>query len=373
MSSGDRYDDLGAVFLCEWVRRSSDVPPTDRRVIDVAILDMHHDWPNLGHDSIVRAVEEIAHDLRPLLEAAGMRIRTLSYDVRRSLMIPQAPGDRHLLYVGTGGPGHIDPRRNDGVSDGTQGIREDASWERPLFRLFDAIQSDQRAVLLAVCHTFGVLCRWAGVARPVLRGVDKGGKSSGVRENALTAAAVDHPWFARLAAQLRDGRHVRILDSRLFDLIPESPHFPAGVLPIGHDVDPRDRSEGEAVTMLEFARDGEGTLPRVFAVNHHPEVRDVRRQMHLLNRKLARGEVTREWYDERARALRQMHATAESQAELMLTSQYTLLAPLRYHLYRLVRCRAADLGCSTDLSEEQVLSRPSGTLDREPDLDGPGH
>jgi hypothetical protein len=368
MPAEECYEDFGGVFLCERLRRSDDVPPIDRRIIDVAILDMHHEWPNLGHDSLVRAVGEIAHDLRPLLDTAGIRIRTLSYDVRRSLMIPDEPGDRHFLYIGTGGPGHIDPRRNDGLSEGTQGIREDASWESPLFRLFDSIAGDSRAVLLAVCHTFGVLCRWAGVARPVLRGPEKGGKSSGVRENALTSAALSHPWFGRLAPQLSDGRHVRILDSRLFDLVPESAHFPGGVLPIGFDVDPRDRSDGEAVTMLEFARDMHGMLPRIFAVNHHPEVRDGRRQLHLLNRKLSRGEVTREWYDERLAAVRQMIATTELQVALTLTSQYTLLAPLRYHLYRQVRVRAAELGCPTDLNESQVLSRPSGTLEREPEF-----
>jgi hypothetical protein len=120
--------------------------------------------------------------------------------------------------------------------------------------------------------------------------------------------------------------------------------------------------------MLEFARDTDGMLPRIFAVNHHPEVRDVRRQLHLLDWKLSRGDVTREWYDERLAALRQMDATTGLQLELALTSQYTLLAPLRYHLYRQVRLRAAELGCPTDLNEAQVLSRPSGTLEREPEF-----
>ena len=39
--------------------------------------------------------------------------------------------------------------RNDGVSPGTQGIREDPSWEAPAFRLFDAIHGAPDAALLA--------------------------------------------------------------------------------------------------------------------------------------------------------------------------------------------------------------------------------
>ena len=88
----------------------------------------------------------------PFLEQAGLAARVLSYDVRSRGMIPEPPGDRLRLYIGTGGPGHIDPRRNDGASEGTQGIVEDPSWEAPLFRLFDAVRADETAALLAVCH-----------------------------------------------------------------------------------------------------------------------------------------------------------------------------------------------------------------------------
>ena len=84
-----------------------------------------------------------------------------------------------MLYVGTGGPGHLDPRLNDGAEAGSQGIKEDPAWEPRLFELFDAIRADDEAALFAVCHTFGVMCRWLGVADAVLRGPEKGGKSSG--------------------------------------------------------------------------------------------------------------------------------------------------------------------------------------------------
>ena len=112
--------------------------------------------------------------------------------VRRSpgaARFPTPPGGRHALYVGTGGPGHLDPRKNDGIADGAQGINEDPSWEAPLFRLFDAIRRSDHGVLLGVCHTFGVMCRWLGVADAgACAAPEKGGKSSGIVDNILTDA-----------------------------------------------------------------------------------------------------------------------------------------------------------------------------------------
>ena len=139
----------------------------------------------------------------PALRAAGLRVRVLSYDVRRGHCIPDVPGKRHGIYVGTGGPGHLDPRLNDGISPGSQGIAEDPGWEGPLFGLFDANRADDDAALLAVCHTFGVMCRWLGIADAVLRGPEKGGKSSGIVDNVLTDAALRQLWEAELAA-MRD-------------------------------------------------------------------------------------------------------------------------------------------------------------------------
>jgi len=51
--------------------------------------------------------------------------------------------------------------------------------------------------------------------------------------------------------------------------------------------------------MMEFARDRGGVMPRVFGVNHHPEIVDRARQMMLLQQKRERGEVTPEWSEER--------------------------------------------------------------------------
>ncbi len=357
-------EDSGAIFSCHLVRRDTDVPGRDRRAIEVAILDMHHEWPNLGLDSLVRCIAEVTLDLQPLLASAGLRIRVLSYDVRRSLMVPSPPGQRHRIYIGSGGPGHVDPKFNDGRTIGAQGILENPAWERPVFELFDAICSDGDAVLLAVCHTFGVLCRWAGIARPVLRGAGKGGKSSGIVRNWLTDEAMSHPWFSRFSSTLDDGRHFSVLDSRLFDLIAESRNFPHGVLPLSYEDDPRVCTSDNALTMVELARDREGVLPRILAVNHHPEIRDRRRQRRILQLKLARGEVTNTWHDERERSLSQGFDSPEAEPNILLTSQFTLVAPLRFYLYRQVRLRAEEMGVKTELHEDLVLSLPSGILDR---------
>src|SRR5262245_37884079 len=108
-------------FLYQAIAGSAEVPPRDERVVDVAVLDMNHGWPNLGPDSLVHALRETACDLLPELQAAGLTLRVLSFDVRRG-RLPELPGGRFAVYVGTGGPGHLDPRCNDGVSEGSQGI-----------------------------------------------------------------------------------------------------------------------------------------------------------------------------------------------------------------------------------------------------------
>ena len=353
----------GPVFSRARIEGPADVPPADAGAVDVAVLDMNHGWPNLGHDSLVHAVQEAACDLAPALQAAGLRVRVLSYDVRRSGGVPEDPGGRFGLYLGTGGPGHLDPRKNDGESEGTQGIREDPSWERPLFELFDAIQADAEASLLGVCHSFGLLCRWSAAAEPRLRGPQQGGKSSGVLENVLTPEAQDHPWFGRFARELPDGRRLRVVDSRLFDLVAPDSRLPDGIVPIGRETLGVGGPPGEAITMLEFARDRDGVMPRVFGVNHHPEIVDRSRQFMLLRRKLKQGEVTQDWYAERAEILTRTYPDENSEQRLHLTSDYTLLGPLRFHLARQLRLRAARLGRVLDVHEDRVLEEAlrSGT------------
>jgi hypothetical protein len=339
---------------CEYARieRDGDLPPADPDVIDVAVLDMHHGWPNLGHDAIVHGVQNAVCDLQSDLAAAGLRFRVLSYDVRRG-RIPEGPGGRHVIYVGTGGPGHLDPTKNDGVSPGSQGIREDPAWETPLFRLFDRIRADDDAVLLAVCHTFGVMCRWLGVADAVLRGPEKGGKSTGILENVLTPAAASHPWFGLFARELPDRRRLRILDSRLYDLIPHAEPLPDGVTAIGYEALGIGGPAGNALTMMEVARDRAGGMPRIFGVNHHPEIVNRPRQLTILRKRMERGEVTPGWYEERVAALTQdIHDHGDR--ALHVTSSYTLLAPLRHYLHQEALGRARQLGRTLRIDSDRV-------------------
>jgi hypothetical protein len=291
-------------------------PQSDR--IDVALLDMNHHWPNVGHDALVHAVLEAAEPLRSSLVRAAKKVRVISYDVRRRHQIPDA---RFRIYIGTGGPGHLDPRLNDGISEFSQGIEETDAWEAPLFRLFDAILADESASMFAICHSFGLVCRWSGVAHPELRTE----KSSGMPLNRLSAEARRHPWFEQFARELSDREHFRVVDNRLFDLILDD----AGKsIPIAFEA-----AGSSALTMVELARDASGTMPRFLGVNHHPEIVDRDHIMEVLNEKRAHGEVTDQWYDERAVTMRDLFQ-GEKERQSRLTSHYTLLAPLRFHLER---------------------------------------
>jgi hypothetical protein len=325
---------------CSAVRIEGDaaLPPADDRVIDIAVLDMHHGWPNLGHDSIVHAVQTIVCDMQPALADAGLSCRVLSYDVRRDCRIPGPPGGRHAIYIGTGGPGHLDPRKNDGASPGSQGIREDAAWEPRLFDLFDRIREDRDAVLIGVCHTFGVMCRWLGIADAALRGPAKGGKSSGVVENILTPEALAHPWFSRLSRELPDRRRFRVLDSRLYDLVPTRP-FEGVAAALAYDTARVGGPAGDGVTMIEAARDRADAMPRIFGVNHHPEIVNRPWQLALLRKRMERGDVTPEWYAERAASLSEQ-IDDRGDESLELTSFYTLIGPLRHAIRGEVERRA---------------------------------
>lgn len=340
----------------EYVRieRPEDLPEADPRIVDVAVLDMNHGWPNLGHDCLVHAILDASCELLPVSEETGVRVRALSFDVRRSGLVPELPGGRFSLYLGTGGPGHIDPHENDGVSDWSQGIHENPSWQAPLYKLFDGILAHESAALLAVCHTFGLLCHWSGLAKPVLRGPEKGGKSSGVLENLLTPESDRHPWFHRFSEELADGERFRILDNRLFDLIPDHTSFPSGTTPIAWETLGVGGPRGDALTMLELARDTTGVMPRVFAVNHHPEISDRERQLKIVEQKLERGEVTPQWVAERREALTRTFPDEDSEQRLQRTSNFTLLGPLRFHLRRQVRLRAESLGFAVDVHEDRV-------------------
>jgi len=349
----------GPVFDRLRVLAPYDVPPRDPHAVDVAILDMNHGWPNVGHDAVVGAVQDVACDHADALAATGLRIRAVSFDVRGAGMVPEA-GGRYALYLGTGGPGHLDPRLNDGRDPNAQGIAEDPSWEPRLFALFDDIARRDDTALLAVCHTFGVLCRWLEIAEPVARGPEKGGKSEGVLENLLTDAGVAHPILGAMSRRLEGGRRLRVLDSRIYDLVPNAAARERVAI-LGTETLGIAGPAGNAMTMIEIARDAGGRMPRMFAVNHHPEIADRTRLLTMLRAKLDRGEIERAWYDDRVRNLEARFADRESDALLQVTSEFTFIGPLRFHLIRALRRRAHALGASFPCHEDEVERALAGT------------
>jgi hypothetical protein len=278
------------------VEKPDELPPRDPRTIEIALLDMNHGFPNVGHDAIVETLRDLTGELDDELARGRRAVRVVSYAVRDRLAVPVHGDGRHRLYLGTGGPGHLDPRRNT-RDHGVEEIREDPSWETPLWRLFEAIAADGDAALFGVCHTFGLVCRWLGVAEPVLRGPEKGGPLSGIGTNALTREALAHPWFAHLARELASDA-VTVLDARYYDLVPTAGTFPAGVTPIAFE---SAAAEGapRVLTMLEAARESDGSAPRIFAVNGHPEIGTAERVGELLERLLARGAITPGVYEAR--------------------------------------------------------------------------
>ncbi len=328
MTAMTRRDIHNSYDFFEFARAADSVPPADRKRIDIAVLDMNHSWPNVGHDSIVHSILEAAETSRGALKDAGMKLRAISYDVRQSGLLPDNPDGRFSLYVGTGGPGHLDPRLNDGHSEWAQGVDEKAGWEAPLFRLFDAILKHPHAALIGICHSFGLMCRWSGVARPVLRPR----KSSGLLSNVLAEAAAEHPWFRKFAEELPDRRHFRVIDNRLFDLIIDDP---SGVNCLSFE-----NENSAAVTMLEFARDHEGKMPRVFGMNHHPEIIDREHVLEVLNEKREHGDVDDDWYRERADTMTDL-LQGENERQSRLTSEYTFVGPLRHYVSNLVADRCS--------------------------------
>lgn len=340
-------------FSYHRVERPEDELPPDPRFIDVAVLDMNHGWHNLGHDAVVQHLHFMAEQVVSPLASADLGVRVISYDVRRSLMVPK-PG-RFGLLIGTGGPGHLDPRENDGVSDWSQGVDENPAWEAPLWKLFDSILEDGETAMFAVCHSYGLVCRWSGIASPVLRDESRGGKSAGVVPNILTGEARQHPFFVRLTQCLPDHSELRVTDNRLFDLV-EQPHGEKnGFARLSYErLDTG--GPGDALTMVEFARDWEGIMPRFLGVNHHPEVIGRNRIKAVLSRKWERGEVTREWYEDRLRTL-EKHFSGEFDQAIRITSVFTFLAPVEFYLHRMLRERREAAGLFGTVDENLVVLR----------------
>jgi hypothetical protein len=312
------------------VHTPAEEPPPEPGVVDFAVLDMHHGYANLGHASIVESLLNYAHDERVRRNGSAPGARVLSYDVRAGHAIPSSVS-RFPLVVGTGGPGALDPRDNDGASPGSQGVHEDPGWEAPLFRFFDAVIREESTALLGICHSFGILSRWSGAARSELRSERKGGKSAGIVANVLTDEAWGHPFFGDYFAE-NGGREIKVLDSRLYDLLPTGNGF---ARPLAFECEAGCTRPGEAVTMLEFARLLGSALPRVWGVNHHPEIGDVGLQRERLQRLWENGGVTEAWFKERLSALDAWNASAATEHGLQKTTAWTFERPLRLHIARI--------------------------------------
>lgn len=307
------------------VFKPGEEPPEEKGVVDVAVLDMNHGYPNLGHASIVETLLNIGHLNRLEIGPGAPEFRVISFDLRGGLAVPVSHPSRFPVIVGTGGPGSLDPRENDGKAECSQGILEDPTWEAPLWHFFDQVAATPGTSLLGICHSFGLLSRWSGVAESVLRPVEKGGKSSGVVTNFLTDAASRHPWFKGLFSAA-NGSAIEVLDSRLYDLIPTGR---GGADTLSFESSPGSQSiRGEAVTMMEFARDGGGILPRIWGVNHHPEIGDKGLQRERLARLESWGTVTPEWLAERRAALNAWNESALTEKQLQWTASYTFEKPL---------------------------------------------
>src|SRR5262249_13952279 len=145
--------------------------------------------------------------------------------------------------------------------------------------------------------------------------------------------ATSHPWFSQFAGALGDHRHFKVIDNRLFDLVATGRN--------GVSVIARETEASDAFTVVEFARDATNTMPRILGVNHHPEIIDRDHIMAVLEEKRAHGDVTEAWYRERAVTMRDLFV-GEAERQSRLTSEYTFLGPLRFHVRRVVeeRCGA---------------------------------
>ena len=95
-------------------------------------------------------------------------------------------------------------------------------------------------------------------------------------------------------------------------------------------------------------------------VNHHPEIVDRFRQVMILGQKRDRGEVSEEWYKERLEILTGSLPDEDVDRGLHLTSDFTLLGPLRFHLFRQIRGRVESHGRWTGLHESRVLQAVAG-------------
>jgi hypothetical protein len=76
--------------------------------------------------------------------------------------------------------------------------------------------------------------------------------------------------------------------------------------------------------------------------------------MGMLRRKLDVGEIDRDWYERRVGALAAQFPDESDDPKLQVTTDYTFLGPLRFHLTRAARRRAEALGRAFSANEGDV-------------------
>lgn len=92
----------------------------------------------------------------------------------------------------------------------------------------------------------------------------------------------------------------------------------------------------------------------MLGVNHHPEIIDRATLMGMLKVKLDRGDVTKDWYEQRMSTLSRQFPDERSDPYLHATSDFTFLGPLRFHVTRAARLRASELGRELGKHENEV-------------------
>ena len=88
--------------------------------------------------------------------------------------------------------------------------------------------------------------------------------------------------------------------------------------------------------------------------NHLLEMLCRCRIRNVLRSKWERGEVTRDWYEERLKTLTEPVADEWGDRLINLSSSYTFMGPLRFHLYKLARLRGEALGRPLEIDEAML-------------------
>jgi homoserine O-succinyltransferase/O-acetyltransferase len=150
----------------------------------VAVLDLYNGTPNQG----MRCIRDLLRDANG--RYGGVEIQFTEFDVRAREEIPDLTFD---MYISSGGPGS--------PYDG-----EGSQWEKNYFNWLDEVYSNNennrisRKYLMAICHSFQMMCRHFALAEVVKRKSDSFGimpvhKTPPGKHDALFSLLPD-PFFA---------------------------------------------------------------------------------------------------------------------------------------------------------------------------------